>query len=579
MQPEKSDREVLTEKHSFKNDLIFKTKISVLTAKRYWANTLHKTVEFPFTNALVNQPVIAFSESDLWNPNDTNDNWILTAGKIENLRVAAKKLNGLEVPANEIFSFWQHIGKPTKRKGYVVGREIREGCIVPTIAGGLCQLSNALYDTALKADFEIIERHRHTKVVKGSLAEQDRDATVKWNYIDLRFVATTPFRIEVLLTSNKLVVTFKSTAKDTNRVIPRMGSRTSVSLNDCFSCGNTACFKHPNRVGNKQKSGITTYVLDEYWEEFNNYLKENATTTDFYLQPLPDKKYIKTNRYRWSTPNHKNTKALTFQGINRALKMRKGLKKKLNPFELSLDLDKKLAEAAAKRIPIESTHLVIQQNLLPFVYASGALGGRTFDVLMTRLPMEYLQEQLDKAFALYPNSETLKDFRAPHTLIELENKALTQAQTIITPHTGIAALFTHKTKLIPWVNPASVLNTPIGKQILLPASGVGRKGAYEVKQLAKELGFAITITGKATEYTNFWEDIEVSYFDGDFSTIGLVIYPAYVEHQPRQLLKALAYNIPVVATPVCGLPPNKNLHIVSIGDYNALKATVTTLLP
>jgi vancomycin resistance protein YoaR len=67
---------------------------------------------------------------------DNQYNWFLTAGKIENLRVAARNLNGIEVKANKVFSFWKHIGKPTKRKGYVVGREIREGCIVPTIAGG-----------------------------------------------------------------------------------------------------------------------------------------------------------------------------------------------------------------------------------------------------------------------------------------------------------------------------------------------------------------------------------------------------------------------------------------------------------
>ena len=69
---------------------------------------------------------------------------------------------------------------------------------MPTIAGGLCQLSNALYDTALKANFEIIERHRHTKVIKSSLAEQDRDATVKWNYVDLRFKSTRSFRMTAI---------------------------------------------------------------------------------------------------------------------------------------------------------------------------------------------------------------------------------------------------------------------------------------------------------------------------------------------------------------------------------------------
>ena len=37
------------------------------------------------------------------------ENWILTAGKIENLRIAIKNLNGIEVSANQVFSFWKHV--------------------------------------------------------------------------------------------------------------------------------------------------------------------------------------------------------------------------------------------------------------------------------------------------------------------------------------------------------------------------------------------------------------------------------------------------------------------------------------
>lgn len=81
--------------------------------------------------------LLHFLKSELWNPNDTKENWILTAGKIQNLRIASKKINGLEIKANETFSFWKHIGNPNYDQGFLVGREIKEGCIVPTFAGGL----------------------------------------------------------------------------------------------------------------------------------------------------------------------------------------------------------------------------------------------------------------------------------------------------------------------------------------------------------------------------------------------------------------------------------------------------------
>ncbi|WP_232760584.1 VanW family protein, partial [Xanthomonas sp. SHU 166] len=74
----------------------------------------------------------------------------LVAGKIHNLRLAARALHGVEVPAGATFGFWRQLGRATRRRGFVAGRELREGCLVPSIGGGLCQVSNAIYDAALR---------------------------------------------------------------------------------------------------------------------------------------------------------------------------------------------------------------------------------------------------------------------------------------------------------------------------------------------------------------------------------------------------------------------------------------------
>ena len=39
-------------------------------------------------------------------------------------------------------------------------------------------------------------------------------------------------------------------------------------------------------------------------------------------------------------------------------------------------------------------HVTLTQNLLPFLWRSGVLGGRTFDVLMTRLPLALVPHPL-----------------------------------------------------------------------------------------------------------------------------------------------------------------------------------------
>ena len=568
----------LTAKHNFVNDTIFRLKIAVLTAARIVKNLLRPSRKFSKTSLLVHEPVIAISKSELWNPFDNKDNWILTAGKIENLRIAVQKLNGLEVGANEVFSFWKHIGNPNFGQGYVIGREIREGCIVPTIAGGLCQLSNALYDAALRANFEIVERHKHTKVIKGSLAEKDRDATVKWNYLDLRFKSSFDFRIEIELTSDHLIVAFRCPQKQAEPVQDKLSWKASSKLNDCYSCGNMACFKHPDKTGVEQEIATTTFILDEKWPEYDKYVSQTATKADHFILPLKKNRWIKTNRYSWAAAHPQKTKATQFQGLLRALQLRFAPKNKNNVFELSLQLDKKIAKAAARQIPIDATHVVIAQNLLPYIYETGALGGRTFDVFMTRLPFEKLHERLDLAFTFHNESPTLNDFRASKELIALENIALTSARKIITPHSELAAIFKNKAVKLDWQIPAIPNGQPNGTKVLFPASAVGRKGAYEMRRLAKELQLELVISGRTIETAHFWQDLKIEKFNGDWRQIGLVVYPTYVEHQPRPLLKAVAQGIPVITTTASGLEPSAQVEVLEINNFEQLKNAVHAAL-
>jgi vancomycin resistance protein YoaR len=130
----------------------------------------------------------------------------LELGKIQNLRVAAAAIDGLVIEPGQVFSFWRAIGRPVRAKGYVVGRELRQGCMIPTVAGGICQLTNAVSRAATRADCEIVERHRHSAAVAGLVIDETTDATVFWNYLDLRFRAPRRIRITAQLTATELVV-------------------------------------------------------------------------------------------------------------------------------------------------------------------------------------------------------------------------------------------------------------------------------------------------------------------------------------------------------------------------------------
>lgn len=570
MTPEKA---VLTDKHSWWRTFVFRGKSFVHTQVRRGKNLSGNVRRFERRNALEGETVVALSDTPLWNPDDNAENRLLTAGKIENLRIAVRRIHGIELPAGAEFSFWKHIGNPNIGKGYVTGREIREGCLIPTKAGGLCQLSNALYDAALQAGMEITERHRHTKVVAGSLAEKDRDATVKWNYVDLRFRTANALRIEAELTAERLIVRFKSNGQIAARKQEvALLSRTPSHLNDCYSCGNVTCDQHEPQDAAGDSKGRVTYLLDDYWPEFAAYV-QSADSNALFFVSRPGKK--KVPKEGWQL-NADQTRTFRLHAFRRSLELRIAARRNINPFAAALRCDRMLARAMGKAIPLNCDRVVVSQNLLPFLYEQGALGGRSVEVLMTRQPAEWLHARLDKAHQRFPDSPTLCDFRAPSAFVYAESAAIAQAQLIITPHTEIAASFGKKARLLPWTLPYPPASAT-GKKILFPASAVARKGAYEMKNLAEQLGAELLVAGSALEYSGFWEGLPVAAFRS-WEEVGIVVFPAWVEHQPRMVLKALALGIPVIVSSAVGIPAGKGVTVIREGDEKALLAAVSDFL-
>lgn len=121
--------------------------------------------------------------------NDEGSQPEFEAGKLANLRLAVRKFDGVLLSAEQPLSFWRTLGKVTEAQGYRYGMELRGGCIVPALGGGLCLLSNALFAMAARTGCKIIERHGHTmEAIPPGLHELwGLDATVFWPYVDLRF--------------------------------------------------------------------------------------------------------------------------------------------------------------------------------------------------------------------------------------------------------------------------------------------------------------------------------------------------------------------------------------------------------
>lgn len=127
---------------------------------------------------------------------------LLQERKIVNLRRAIARLDGLAVRPGETFSFWQAVGRPSYRDGYVDGMLLSDGLVVEGLGGGLCQLSNFLFWILLHAPTEIVERHHHSVDAfpdSGRTLPFGSGATVFCNYIDLKVRNTGPGPLQLRL--------------------------------------------------------------------------------------------------------------------------------------------------------------------------------------------------------------------------------------------------------------------------------------------------------------------------------------------------------------------------------------------
>ncbi|MCB9670075.1 MAG: VanW family protein [Alphaproteobacteria bacterium] len=104
------------------------------------------------------------------------------------MRLAADRVHDSWISEDRPFSFWRTVGRIREEDGYRAGLEIHGGCLVPSLGGGVCLLSNALFEAAVRADWVVLERHGHSKEAVPHRGEVwGLDATVLYPHVDLRF--------------------------------------------------------------------------------------------------------------------------------------------------------------------------------------------------------------------------------------------------------------------------------------------------------------------------------------------------------------------------------------------------------
>jgi vancomycin resistance protein YoaR len=98
------------------------------------------------------------------------------------------------------------VGPRIAAKGYQEAHVIVKGELTTGMAGGICQATTTVYNAALLANFQIVQRTGHG--LKVGYVNAGRDATISGDYIDFKFRNTNknPIFIHTLVRNGKVTV-------------------------------------------------------------------------------------------------------------------------------------------------------------------------------------------------------------------------------------------------------------------------------------------------------------------------------------------------------------------------------------
>ena len=143
------------------------------------------------------------------------------APRTNNIRLAAKAINGTILNPGDEFSYNGTVGERTAARGYQEAHAYSGGKIIDEFGGGVCQPSSTLYMAVLRADLKVTERHNHSFTV--SYTPLGEDATVDYGNLDFRFVNNTAYPVKILAeqTDGQMIMTIVGTKTSDKTVTTR----------------------------------------------------------------------------------------------------------------------------------------------------------------------------------------------------------------------------------------------------------------------------------------------------------------------------------------------------------------------
>lgn len=136
-----------------------------------------------------------------------------SAGRAQNVRNGASKINGHVLYPGEQFSVYEAVNPFTAENGYELAGSYENGTTVQTYGGGICQVSTTLYNAVIRAELSIDERFCHSMIV--SYVQPSMDAAIAGTYKDLKFTNNYDFPVYIEGYTNGGQITFTVYGEET----------------------------------------------------------------------------------------------------------------------------------------------------------------------------------------------------------------------------------------------------------------------------------------------------------------------------------------------------------------------------
>ena len=209
-----------------------------------------------------------------------------SAGRIGNVKLSAKLINGIVLNSGDTFSYNDSVGKRTEARGFKPAPAYVKGETVDEVGGGICQTSSTLYLACLLSNMEITERYAHRYV--PAYIDWGMDATVSWGGPDYKFTNNTLYPVKIVTEYSKGYLTIKLLGtnidgirvKMTNEVLSKTPWETVYQEDSTMTPGSPDIVKVTPYTDYKVKTYQTIYdkngsVIDSHFEAASDYKVRN----------------------------------------------------------------------------------------------------------------------------------------------------------------------------------------------------------------------------------------------------------------------------------------------------------------